>query len=92
MIHPQKSQLASLLDLLSTLTFFLPNFRSSILGQDDPAQSPLLKLLCGVITSSLSPSQEDDFGLAKAILGLLESLAFELSDEDALKYVPQPIV
>jgi hypothetical protein len=82
-----------LFDLLSTLTFFLPRFRSSILGEDEPgtpASSPLVRPICMVITTCLDPKQADESDLSKSILSFLEAIAFDLSDEDALKYVSYP--
>ncbi|TEB38406.1 hypothetical protein FA13DRAFT_1705324 [Coprinellus micaceus] len=86
--HKLRPQLSSLFDLLSTLTFFLPRFRSSILGEDEPgtpASSPLVRPICMVITTCLDPKQADESDLSKSILSFLEAIAFDLSDEDALK-------
>jgi hypothetical protein len=85
-----------LFNLLAALTFFLPKFRGLIFGQDDspaPDSSPLIRIICKLITTELGEpskgaSQED---LGRELLGFLEAMCFELPDEDALKYVFDPM-
>ncbi|KAJ2928313.1 hypothetical protein H1R20_g8785, partial [Candolleomyces eurysporus] len=84
------TQLAILFNLLATLTFFLPKFRGLIFGQDDspaPDSSPLIRIICKLITTELGePSVGASQDLGRELLGFLETMCFELPDEDTLKF------
>lgn len=74
------------MNLLTTLSYSLPDFASSLLAQAaGENQSHILVYSCRIIRDHLEPSKKDEHtdALARETLTLLESLCFNIADNTA---------
>jgi hypothetical protein len=86
----QKTGLAHLLDLMTKLSCFLPNFgRHLLMLSEEAGHSKMLNLLCALVVHQLSlPDQNKsvDF-LAREAVKLLESLCWQATKDNDSAYV-----
>ncbi|KZP18692.1 hypothetical protein FIBSPDRAFT_828969 [Athelia psychrophila] len=87
--------LTALLTLLTNLSYTLPSFSSFLLCPSVDGSPRILAIICGVIRQRLAPQQVSDAetfrALAEGVIGLLESLCWNIPDDLQyhLGYIPR---
>lgn len=84
--------LTALLSLLTNLSYTLPSFSSFLLCPSEDGPPRILAILCDVVRQRMAPQQTSDAGkfraLAECVIGLLESLCWNIPEDLEQQYVP----